>query len=191
VIRPIASKPSMLWRCRPVSIESAITSRDTSEYFIPSVPIEMASLTVMVPNVCGMAARLPARNHGPRSVKALRRECCKGVIVLYAIGDAKMIGFCRSSPSPEATARSQWPVRGAWTPAVIGGGKRSIGQNLAGRRIANLNDSHRPGFGTPQLRAEDFELAGARLRLPGSKLLDLVRNSESSADRWPPRLPIQ
>jgi len=31
-----------------VSIESAITSRDTSEYFIPSVPIEMPSEMVMV-----------------------------------------------------------------------------------------------------------------------------------------------
>ena len=31
-----------------VSIESAMTSRDTSEYFIPSLPIEMPSEMVMV-----------------------------------------------------------------------------------------------------------------------------------------------
>ena len=33
---------------------SAITSLLTREYFIPSVPIEMPSLTVMVPKVWGM-----------------------------------------------------------------------------------------------------------------------------------------
>ena len=46
---PIASTPSMLCAPHAVSIESAMTSRETSEYFIPSVPIEMPSLTVMVP----------------------------------------------------------------------------------------------------------------------------------------------
>jgi hypothetical protein len=35
-----------------------MTSRETSEYFIPSVPIEMPSLTVMVPNICGIAPAL-------------------------------------------------------------------------------------------------------------------------------------
>ena len=38
-----------------VSIESAITSRETREYFIPSVPIEIPSLTVIVPKTWGMA----------------------------------------------------------------------------------------------------------------------------------------
>jgi len=52
---PIASKPSILWALQAVSIESAITSRLTREYFIPSVPIDMPSLTVMVPNIWGMA----------------------------------------------------------------------------------------------------------------------------------------
>ena len=52
---PIASTPSMLCAPQAVSIESAITSRETSEYFMPSVPIEMPSLTVMVPKICGIA----------------------------------------------------------------------------------------------------------------------------------------
>src|SRR6059036_2650938 len=52
---PIARTPSMNWLCTAVSIASAITSRETSEYFIPSVPIEMPSVTVMVPNICGIA----------------------------------------------------------------------------------------------------------------------------------------
>ena len=48
---PTDSTPSMHWARHTVSIESAITSRLTSEHFIPCVPIEMPSLTVMVPKV--------------------------------------------------------------------------------------------------------------------------------------------
>ena len=48
---PTTRTPSMLCALHAVSIESAITSRDTREYFIPSVPIEMPSLTVMVPKI--------------------------------------------------------------------------------------------------------------------------------------------
>ena len=46
---PIASTPSCIWPRETVSIESAITSRDTSEHFMPSVPIEMPSEIVIVP----------------------------------------------------------------------------------------------------------------------------------------------
>ena len=44
------------------SMESAMTSRLTREAFMPSVPIEMPSLTVMVPNSKGvpLAARMPS-----------------------------------------------------------------------------------------------------------------------------------
>ncbi len=68
---PMASTPSMAWALHTVSIESAITSRETSEYFIPSVPMEMASLTVIVPKTCGMA---PAarRAASPRSASVFR-----------------------------------------------------------------------------------------------------------------------
>ena len=45
---PMATRPSKPSAPATVSIESAITSRDTSEYFMPSVPIEMPSDTVMV-----------------------------------------------------------------------------------------------------------------------------------------------
>jgi len=40
---PMATTPSKPSQPTTVSIESAMTSRDTSEYFIPSVPIEMPS----------------------------------------------------------------------------------------------------------------------------------------------------
>ena len=47
---PIAIRPSYPKQPTTVSIESAITSLDTSEYFIPWVPIDMPSDTVMVLN---------------------------------------------------------------------------------------------------------------------------------------------
>ena len=43
---PTTSTPSMHCPLTLVSIASAITSRDTSEYFIPSVPMPMPSVTV-------------------------------------------------------------------------------------------------------------------------------------------------
>ena len=45
-------------------MESAITSRETSEYFMPSVPMEMPSLTVMVPKICGMVCASRSDCHG-------------------------------------------------------------------------------------------------------------------------------
>ncbi len=44
-----------------VSMESAMTSRETSEYFMPSVPIEMPSEMVMVLKIDGLAAGLRSR----------------------------------------------------------------------------------------------------------------------------------
>ena len=57
-----------------------MTSRETSEYFIPSVPIAIPSLTVIVPNICGIA---PA----PRTAASARfarvsSPMLQGVIVL-------------------------------------------------------------------------------------------------------------
>ena len=52
---PTASTPSIIWPLTDTSMASAITSRDTSEYFIPSVPMPMPSVTVGKPNTCGIA----------------------------------------------------------------------------------------------------------------------------------------
>src|SRR5437667_5165829 len=52
---PTQRTPSISCPFTAVSIESAITSRETSEYFMPSVPMPMASVTVGKPNTCGMA----------------------------------------------------------------------------------------------------------------------------------------
>src|SRR5277367_5655439 len=54
---PMATSPSSNSQPITVSIESAITSRDTREYFMPCVPMEMPSEIVMV---LKMSALLPA-----------------------------------------------------------------------------------------------------------------------------------
>ncbi len=51
---PIVTSPSMCSPNATSSTESAIISRETSDAFIPSVPIEMASEMVMVPNSIGI-----------------------------------------------------------------------------------------------------------------------------------------
>jgi hypothetical protein len=58
----IITKPSKLCPRVTSSMESAITSRDTREAFIPSVPMATPSLTAMVLNSMGVppAARMPA-----------------------------------------------------------------------------------------------------------------------------------
>ena len=55
---PIAMNPSNPWQPTTVSIESAITSRETSEYFIPSVPIEMPSEMVIVLKIVALPPAL-------------------------------------------------------------------------------------------------------------------------------------
>ncbi len=52
---PMVSTPSIHWPPTQVSMQSAITSRDTRLYFMPSVPMAMPSLIVGVPNTCGFA----------------------------------------------------------------------------------------------------------------------------------------
>ena len=112
---PTTSKPSMHWALQAVSIESAITSRETSEYFIPSVPIEMPSLTVIVPNICGItpAARRAASARRARP----SRPMLQGVMVLKALA-TPTIGFSKSA-SPKPTARSIARLGERCTPSVI------------------------------------------------------------------------
>jgi len=51
---PMVTSASKPWQPTTASIESAMTSRDTSEYFIPSVPIEIPSEMVMVLNTTAL-----------------------------------------------------------------------------------------------------------------------------------------
>ena len=77
---PTANTPSMLWPLQAVSIASAITSRLTREYFIPSVPMEIPSLTVIVPNIWGIPPAWRAASSARRA-RSLR-PTLQGVMVL-------------------------------------------------------------------------------------------------------------
>src|SRR5712691_3981511 len=112
---PTARRPSMASPLTTVSMASAITSRETREYFIPSVPIEMASLTVGVPNICGIVpAALSAES--ARAASAPRPKL-HGVMLLCALATPTM-GLVKS-PSRKPTARSmaRFPARS--TPWVV------------------------------------------------------------------------
>ncbi len=91
---PTASTPSMNWLCTAVSIESAITSRETSEYFIPSVPMEMPSVTVIVPNICGMPPAL--RSAASAASASGCRPALQGLSVECPLA-SPMNGFLKSS----------------------------------------------------------------------------------------------
>ena len=99
---PTTSAPSIAWPLTEVSIASAITSRDTSEYFIASVPMPMPSVTVGTPNTCGLA---PAASSAAiaRSTSGWM-PALQGFIVEWPLA-TPTIGLSKS-PSPKPTARS-------------------------------------------------------------------------------------
>ncbi len=99
---PTHSTPSISWPCTATSIESAITSRDTSEYFMPSVPIPMPSVTVGKPNTCGIAPSAESAAMA-RSTSGWM-PALQGFIVLCPLATPTM-GFSKSA-SPKPTARS-------------------------------------------------------------------------------------
>ena len=91
---PITTTPSIHWPCTAVSTQSAITSRETSEYFMPSVPIDMPSEIVGVPKICGLASDLRMD-----STAASARRCrpaLHGVIVEWPLA-TPIIGLSKSS----------------------------------------------------------------------------------------------
>ena len=69
---PMATRPSKPWQPTTVSMESAMTSRETREYFIPSVPIEMPSEMVMVLKMMD----LPPASSAPAAASRARRSMC-------------------------------------------------------------------------------------------------------------------
>ena len=84
----------MLAPRQTVSMESAITSRLTREHFMPSVPMEIPSLIVMVPNICGMP---PLFRIWPEAMSAsLPSPALQGVISLCPLA-TPMMGFSKSS----------------------------------------------------------------------------------------------
>ena len=75
-------------------MQSAITSREIREYFMPSVPMDMPSEIVGVPNTCGLA---PA-SRSPSSAASTRvcSPALQGVIVEWALAMPTM-GLWKSS----------------------------------------------------------------------------------------------
>src|SRR3989449_10361385 len=99
---PMQMTPSMSWPLTAVSIESAITSRETSEYFMPSVPMPMPSVTVGKPNICGMA---PAAFAAAMALSTSGwMPALQGFMVDWPLA-APTIAFSKS-PSPKPTARN-------------------------------------------------------------------------------------
>ena len=90
---PIATKPSMHSQPTTVSIESAMTSRDTSEYFIPSVPIEMPSEIVMVLKTIALP---PALFVPASATRANSSMCMLHGVTLLQVEATPMIGFSKS-----------------------------------------------------------------------------------------------
>ena len=90
---PMTTQPSIHWPCTQVSTQSLITSRLTSEYFMPSVPMAMPSLIVGVPNTWALppASRMPSM--------AASASFCKpelqGVMVLWPLA-TPTIGLAKS-----------------------------------------------------------------------------------------------
>ena len=99
---PTTSAPSMAWPLTEVSIASAITSRDTSEYFIASVPMPMPSVMVGTPNTCGLA---PAASSAAIALSTSGwMPALQGFMVEWPLA-TPTIGLSKS-PSLKPTARS-------------------------------------------------------------------------------------
>ena len=92
-----------------------MTSRDTSEYFIASVPMPMPSVMVGTPNTCGIAPAVFSAAMA-RSTRGWM-PALQGFIVEWPLATPTM-GLAKS-PSPNPTARSMARLGERATPAVI------------------------------------------------------------------------
>ena len=91
---PIATNPSNCSHPATVSIESAITSRETSEYFMPSVPMEIPSEIVIVPK---MTLFPPARSAPAAASRARRSMCMLHGVTMLHVDAIPTWGFLKSS----------------------------------------------------------------------------------------------
>src|SRR5436309_2913013 len=112
---PTHRTPSMSCPFTAVSIESAITSRDTREYFIPSVPMPTPSVTVGKPNTCGLTPAC-SRAATARSTSGWM-PALQGFMVEWPLA-TPTIGLSKS-PSTKPTARSIARFGERATPCVI------------------------------------------------------------------------
>ena len=99
---PIVTSASNPWQAATASIESAIISRETREYFIPSVPIEMPSETVIVLNTTALA---PAASAPSAARDASRSMCMLHGVTRLQVEATPICGFLKSA-SLKPTARN-------------------------------------------------------------------------------------
>jgi len=111
---PRVTRPSKPSHPTTTSIESAITSRDTSEYFMPSVPLAMPSEMVMVLKITPLA---PAA-FAPFSASIASLSMCMLQGVTIAHVDAMPIWGLWKSSSVKPTARSMARAGAASTPSI-------------------------------------------------------------------------
>ena len=171
--------PSISWPRMTSSIESATTSRLTSEVFIPSVPIVTPSLIAIVLNSMGVppAARMPALTTSAR----WRWLMLQGIVSIQVVA-TPTIGLARSSSVKpmalsiaRAPARSGPSVRAAeWRLAGSDGyGASDIGGLLGrpGRAAAGGNPTATGGSaaGSPARRSA---IGGADARVGGRRPAD-------------------
>ena len=102
---PMPTSPSKRLPRAISSMESAITSRETSEAFMPCVPMVMPSEMVMVLNSMGVppASRMPSLR-----ASAISRRCMLQVPISVQVLAMPMMGLCRSSllkPEPRRYER--------------------------------------------------------------------------------------
>src|SRR5262245_8904454 len=111
---PSATNPSNPSAPTTVSIESAMSSRDTSEYRMPGVPIEMPSATVIVLNVTALP---PASSAPIAAASANVLMCVLQGVRLLQVEAIPICGFVKSS-SEKPTARNIDLAGACWTPST-------------------------------------------------------------------------
>jgi hypothetical protein len=131
---PTTSAPSIAWPLTEVSMASAITSRDTSEYFIASVPMPMPSVTVGKPNTCGFA---PAASSAAMALSTSGwMPALQGFMVEWPLA-TPTIGLSKS-PSLKPTARSIARLGERAAPAVISLERRLAADSLLSAMVRLL-----------------------------------------------------
>ena len=103
------TRPSKRWPRATSSIESAITSRETSEARMPDVPIETPSETAIVLNSIGV----PPASRTPRFTCTARSRWLRlhGIVSIQVV-PTPTIGFARSSSvKPVAFSIERAPAR--------------------------------------------------------------------------------
>ena len=111
---PIVTKPSKPWAPTTVSIESAITSRDTSEYRMPGVPMEMPSDTVMVLKMTLLA---PASSAPMAAASASASMCMLHGVTMLHVEAMPTCGLPKSSDA-KPTGRSMARLGACSTPST-------------------------------------------------------------------------